>query len=71
MTEPDPTYHPNGEQLPASTIETLRRHALGVRSDGISQVEQSERILEALGYPVESAIVTRRERRLTKRTVRK
>ena len=64
MTEPDPTYHPNGEQLPADTVESLRREMLGARSDAIATVRRHERMLEALGHPVESAL---RPRRLTRR----
>jgi hypothetical protein len=63
MTDPDPTYHTNGEQLPAETVESLRREMLGARSDAISQVRRYERMLEALGHPVEPAIRPRPPRR--------
>ncbi len=67
MTEPEPTYTTNGEVLPPATVETLHREYLGIRSDGISTVRRAERMLEAIGYPVESAIRERaRERRLTR-----
>ena len=65
MTEPDPTYSTNGEQLPADTVESLRREMLGARSDAIATVRRHERMLEALGHPVVSALrprLTKRER---------
>ncbi len=70
MTEPDPTYSTNGETLPADTVESLRREMLGARSDAIATVRRHERMLEALGHPVESAIISRRER-VTRRTEQK
>ncbi len=67
MTEPEPTYTTNGETLPPETVETLRESLMGLRSDGISQVKRYERMLEAIGHPVESAVRTRAiERHLTR-----
>ena len=64
MTEPDPTYHPNGEQLGQSDDEIL-----SVRSDLIRAVKALERVLEARRVPFERAVITRQERRdLTRRT---
>ena len=66
MTEPDPTYHPNGEQLGQSDDEIL-----ALRSDLIRTVKALERVLEARRVPFERAVITRRERRDLTREVRK
>ena len=64
MTEPEPVYSTNGDDVAqiADELRTLRQHSIGIAI-------AAERLLESLGHPVESAIVTRRERRanLTRR----
>ncbi len=63
MTDPNPTYHANGEVLPPATVEILRKSLLGIRSDSRREVKRCERMLEAIGHPVESAVRTRASRR--------
>ena len=61
MTEPEPVYSTNADRI-AGELRALRQHTIGLTI-------AAERLLESLGHPVESAIVTRRERRanLTRR----
>ena len=58
MTEPEPIYSTNGDDADriAGELRALRQHTIGLTI-------AAERLLESLGHPVESAIVTRRERR--------
>jgi hypothetical protein len=58
MTEPEPTYtaEPISNDVLAERILELRRAAIGL-------TVSYERLLDYIGYPVESAIVTRQERR--------
>jgi hypothetical protein len=63
MTEPEPAYTTIGEVLPPDTVERLRRDLLGIRSDSISEVRRCERMLEAIGHPVESAVRQRASQR--------
>jgi hypothetical protein len=58
MTEPEPTYTtgPPSNDVLAERILELRQYAIGL-------TVSYERLLDSLGYPVESAIVTRLERR--------
>lgn len=69
MTEPKPTYSANGEKSEdrdriTAELLTFRQHAIGL-------AVSSERLLEMLDYAVESAIVTRHERRILTRRIRK
>ncbi len=57
----------NGEALPTATIEAIRKELLGLRSDSISTRRRCERLLEAIGHPVESDVRERAsQRRLTR-----
>ena len=70
MTEPEPTYSTNGENLDKATVEAIRRELINLRSDAVSIARNSERLLEALGFPVESAVRLRVERRRLTRRIR-
>lgn len=71
MTDPEPVYHSNGESLSRATVEAIRKELINLRSDAVSIARNSERLLEALGYPVESAVRLRVERRrLIKRRIK-
>ena len=59
MTDPDP--QPNGDT----------QRLTGIHADLISALVQIERVMEARGILVESAVVTRRERRHLTRKARK
>ena len=58
MTEPEPTYTtgPVNNDVLAERILELRQHAIGL-------TVSYERLLDYIGHPVESAIITRYERR--------
>ena len=58
---PEPT---GGNDDLITELLAFRQHAIGF-------AVSSERLLEALGYPVQTAIVTRRERRQLTRVTRK
>lgn len=62
MTEPDPTYTtgPISNDVLAERILELRRAAIGL-------TVSYERLLDYIGHPVESAVVTRQNRRLVAR----
>lgn len=62
MTEPSPHYLV-GEQLDPETVKRLAAHYRAMRGDGINIVKTAERGLRFLGLPVESAVLTRKERR--------
>ncbi len=70
MTKPEPTHSSNGESLSHATVEAIRKELINLRSAGLSITKNSERLLEALGFPVESAVRLRAERRLVKRRTR-
>lgn len=63
MTKPEPTHSSNGENLDHATVEAIRQELINLRSAGVSIAKNSERLLEALGFPVESAVRLRSERR--------
>ncbi len=63
MTEPEPAHSSNGESLNRATVEAIRQELINLRSDAVSIAVGSERLLEALGFPVESAVRLRAERR--------
>ncbi len=71
MTEPEPTYtvEPANNDVLAERILELRQYAIGLTLS-------YERLLDVLDHPVESAIITRQERRqvvrqsLTQRAVK-
>ena len=65
MTEPDPTYTTDQDD------DRLTAEILAIRQQAIGMAVTSERLLEALGRPVKSAIVTRRERRNSVRRERR
>ncbi len=46
--------------------ESIRSELLEVRQYAIGLTVATERLLESLGHPVESAIITRQQRRLTR-----
>ncbi len=72
MTEPEPVYQTNGESLDSATVEAIRQELISLRSDAVSIAVGSERLLEALGFPVQSAVRLRVERRnLTRKTRRR
>ena len=58
MTEPEPTNNTNGvnNDVLAERILELRQHAIGL-------TVSYERLLDYIGHPVESAVITRQERR--------
>ena len=65
LTKPTNTPEPtSGNDDLITEILAFRQHAIGF-------TVSSERLLEALGYPVQTAIVTRQERRHLTRTTRK
>ena len=70
MTEPKPTYSAISYK-PEGTNADLVAAVLSVRQYAIGLAVSSERLLEVLDHPVESPIVTRRERRHLTRRPRK
>ena len=62
MTEPDPTYSTSGD-----ADARLIAEVIALRADMIRVIKQAERVLEVEGIKLESAIVTRRERRYNRR----
>lgn len=77
LTDPEPVYHSNGESLSKATVDAIRQELIdlriveAIRSDAVSIAKNSERLLAALGYPVESAVRLRVERRrLIKRRIK-
>ncbi len=71
LTKPKPVYHSDGESLSRATVEAIRQELVNLHSDAISITVVSERLLEALGFPVESAVRLRVERRNLTRKTRK
>ncbi len=71
MTESKPVYQSNGESLDRATVEAIRQELVNLHSDAVSITVVSERLLEALGFPVESAVRLRVERRNLTRKTRK
>lgn len=55
----------NNEQQQTIREQKLHSELLQVRQYAIGLTVATERLLEELGYQVDSAIVTRRDRRLT------
>lgn len=53
----------NGSHTDQFAVDALREQLLGLRSDAISIVITSERLLEAAGYPIAPAVLTRAGRR--------
>ena len=62
MTEPDQTHSTNGD-----ADARLIAEVIALRADMIRVIKQAERVLEVEGIKLESAIVTRRERRYNRR----
>ena len=62
MTEPDPT-NSTSDDADARLIAEV----IALRCDLIRVIKQAERVLEVEGIKLESAIVTRRERRYNRR----
>jgi hypothetical protein len=63
------TEKPPKDKLPDNS--GLQSELLEVRQYAIGLAVATERLLETLGHPVESAIITRYERRNLTRTIRK
>lgn len=64
ISEPEPIYTtPQGEQLDPATRDTLARYYEAMRGDGISIVMTAERGLRDLGVQVQTAVVSRVDRR--------
>ena len=58
MTKPETTHSTNNSNA------RLVADVIALRADLVGLIIQAERVLESSGVPVESVIVTRRERRV-------